>query len=70
MLALPDGRANPDASRSRFNVQKLAEMSRDEKDLAIGRLQQPADSYTKMPPWRAARMTDEAIQAAVKELSQ
>jgi Cytochrome C oxidase, cbb3-type, subunit III len=65
-----DGRANPDASRFRFNVQKLSEMPRDEKDLAITRLQQPSSSSTKMPPWRSARMTDEAIQAAIKELSQ
>jgi hypothetical protein len=65
-----DGRADPQASRNRFNVQKLADMSREEKDLAIARLQQPSTAYTKMPPWRAARMTDEGLQAAIKELSQ
>jgi mono/diheme cytochrome c family protein len=63
-----DGRANPDASKSRFNVKKLAEMPREEKDLAIARLQLPATASTKMPPWRSARMTDEAIQAAIQEL--
>jgi hypothetical protein len=65
-----DGRANPEASRGRFNVQKLTEMSRAEKDLAIMRLKEPSISSAKMPPWRAGRMTDEGMQAAIKELSQ
>jgi hypothetical protein len=63
-----DGRANPDVTRSRFNVQKLDQMSRAEKDVAIDRLQQPATSSSKMPPWRSGHLPDEAIQAAVEEL--
>jgi Cytochrome C oxidase, cbb3-type, subunit III len=63
-----DGRANPDISRGRFNVQKLDQMSRDEKDVAIDRLQQPATSWSTMPPWRSGHLPDEAIQAAIQEL--
>jgi hypothetical protein len=63
-----DGRANPDLNRSRFNVRKLDQMSRDEKDIAIDRLQQPATSSLKMPPWRSGHLPDEAIQAAIQEL--
>jgi mono/diheme cytochrome c family protein len=63
-----DGRADPDLNRSRFNVQKLDQMSRDEKDVAIDRLQQPETSWTKMPPWRSGHLPDEAIQAAIQEL--
>jgi hypothetical protein len=63
-----DGRANPQANRAKFNVQKLSQMSREEKDLAIARIQQPETSYLKMPPWRSGRLTDEAVQAAVTEL--
>ncbi len=63
-----DGRANPDANRSRFNVRKLDEMSRTEKDVAIDRLEQPATSVSKMPPWRSGHLPDEAIQAAIQEL--
>jgi mono/diheme cytochrome c family protein len=63
-----DGRANPGTSRNRFNVQKLDEMSRTEKDVAIDRLEQPATSVSKMPPWRSGHLPDEAIQAAIQEL--
>jgi hypothetical protein len=64
-----DGRANPATGRSHFNVQKLDQMSQDEKALAIHRLQLPADSPQIMPPWRSGRMTDDATQAAIMELS-
>ncbi len=64
-----DGRGNPSVGRSKFNVQKLDQMSRAEKDLAIARLKEPARSAAKMPPWRSGRMTDEAMLAAVMELS-
>jgi hypothetical protein len=63
-----DGRANPTSGRSRFNVQKLDQMSRDEKDLAIQRLQLATGAPLKMPPWRSGRMTDDATQAAISEL--
>lgn len=64
-----DGRSNPAVSRSSFNVKKLAEMSREEKDLAITRLQEPAGSSSVMPPWRAGRLSPEALAAAIAELS-
>ncbi|HEX9296566.1 MAG TPA: c-type cytochrome [Polyangiaceae bacterium] len=63
-----DGRGNPAVGRSRFNVQKLDQMTRAQKDLALARLQEPARSAAKMPPWRSGRMTDEAMQAAIAEL--
>ena len=64
-----DGRANPALNRSKFNVKKLDQMSRGEKDVAIMRLSERDTSALKMPPWRGARMTDAAIQAAKAELS-
>jgi len=63
-----DGRADPALGRARFNVQKLEQMSREEKDLAVVRMQLPASSKLKMPPWRAARLPDDANQAAITEL--
>jgi hypothetical protein len=48
---------------------KLDQMSRAEKDAAIARLMEPAASPAKMPPWRAARMTEAATQAAIAELT-
>jgi hypothetical protein len=63
-----DGRENPDLSRAAFNVKKLAEMSRDEKDLAISRLQEPETSLTRMPPWRAATLPPAELAAAIEEL--
>jgi mono/diheme cytochrome c family protein len=63
-----DGRGNPQVGRSRFNVQKLDQMPRAEKDLAIARLQEPPRAAAKMPPWRSGRMTDEATLSAIAEL--
>jgi cytochrome c553 len=62
-----DGRADPKVSRYKFDVQKLDEMSRVEKDLAILRMHDPP--ATRMPPWRVGRMTPEAIEAATAELA-
>ncbi|HKQ71597.1 MAG TPA: c-type cytochrome, partial [Polyangiaceae bacterium] len=64
-----DGRADPALNRSKFNVQKLDAMPRAERDLAIARLREPETSSLRMPPWRAARMTEQATQAAITELS-
>jgi YVTN family beta-propeller protein len=64
-----DGRGNADVNRAKFDVRKLDQMSRTEKDVAISRLMEPSTSARKMPPWRTARMTDAATQAAVAELS-
>jgi len=63
-----DGRSNPGVSRSSFNVKALAEMSREEKDLAISRMQEPDGSPGKMPPWRASTLPPEALAAAIAEL--
>jgi YVTN family beta-propeller protein len=63
-----DGRGNPDLNRSLFDVRKLDQMSRAEKDVAIARLMEPATSPTRMPPWRAARLPDAATQTAIAEL--
>jgi YVTN family beta-propeller protein len=64
-----DGRGNPEVNRAKFDVRKLDQMSRAEKDVAISRLMEPPTSPGKMPPWRAARMTDAATQVAIIELS-
>ncbi|MEO7669783.1 MAG: hypothetical protein ABIW57_10625 [Polyangia bacterium] len=61
-----DGRSNPDLPRSAFNIKKLDQMPRMEKDLAIARLKAPRD--TRMPPWRVGTMTPDSIQAATLEL--
>jgi len=61
-----DGRPNPELTRSRFDVKKLDQMSRVEKDLAISRMSQPRE--TRMPPWRVGTLTPESIQAATTEL--
>jgi hypothetical protein len=63
-----DGRSNPNVSRSSFNVKALGEMSREQKDLAISRMQEPDGSPGKMPPWRAATLPPAALAAAIAEL--
>jgi hypothetical protein len=63
-----DGRENPDLTRAAFNVKKLSEMSREEKDLAITRLEEPESSVTRMPPWRAATLPPAELAAAIEEL--
>jgi DNA-binding beta-propeller fold protein YncE/mono/diheme cytochrome c family protein len=61
-----DGRSNPDLMRSRFNVKKLDQMSRAEKEWAIGRLTETREA--RMPPWRVGSLTPGSIQAATVEL--
>ncbi|WP_437561747.1 c-type cytochrome [Sorangium sp. So ce542] len=64
-----DGRVNPALSRARFNVKDLDGMSRETKDAAILRLQEPATSPLRMPPWRAADALPPAeLAAAIEEL--
>jgi hypothetical protein len=63
-----DGRGNPNINRTKFDVRKLDQMSRTEKDVAIARLKEPLGSPGRMPPWRTGRMTDAATQAAITEL--
>jgi mono/diheme cytochrome c family protein len=61
-----DGRGNPQLSKNQFNVRKLDEMSRAEKDLAISRINEAG--ATRMPPWRVGTLTPDAIGAALLEL--
>jgi hypothetical protein len=61
-----DGRSDPGLSKSRFNVLKLDEMSKEEKALAVTRINDK--SLTRMPPWRAGDLTPAALQAATLEL--
>jgi hypothetical protein len=64
-----DGRASTAFTRSNFDVKRLAEMTREEKMVAIARLQEPPDSVLHMPPWRAATLPPAAAQAAIDELN-
>jgi mono/diheme cytochrome c family protein len=61
-----DGRGNPQSTKSRFNVRKLDEMSRTEKDLAISRITE--SGLTRMPPWRVGNLTADSLRAATLEL--
>jgi hypothetical protein len=62
-----DGRGEPSLSRNLFNVKALDQMQRSIKDLAIARLKEPLE--TRMPPWRVGSLSEEALQAAIAELS-
>ena len=64
-----DGRGNPELTKHAFNVKALSEMSREEKDMAISRLQEPDGSWLKMPPWRAGILPAAEQQNAIDELS-
>lgn len=55
-------------TRSLFDVSKLDEMSRHEKDEAIRRLTLPASSRLKMPPPRFGALSEAEIAAVVAEL--
>lgn len=61
-----DGRGNPELAKNRFDVLRLDEMSRAQKEQAILRLSATDD--TRMPPWRVGTLTPEGIQAATLEL--
>jgi mono/diheme cytochrome c family protein len=56
-------------TRERFRVDDLANMTAEEKKLAIHRLQLPRDSFRKMPPPRFRELSDAEIQLVVDELS-
>ncbi|XXT24192.1 hypothetical protein WME94_21870 [Sorangium sp. So ce429] len=65
-----DGRGDPALSRATFNVKNLDGMPREVKDRAIVRLQEPATSPLRMPPWRAADALPPAeLAAAIEELN-
>lgn len=57
-------------SRARFDVTKIDQMSRAEKDAAIGRLSAPASSPMLMPPARFGSLSPEEIQTVVDFLKQ
>ena len=57
-------------SRERFLVDKLDQMSKDEKNLAIERLQLPASTRLRMPPMLFRTITDDERQAMIGELLQ
>ena len=54
---------------ARVRVKDLAGMSRNEKDLAIQRLQEPESSVLRMPPWRVGTLPPGELAAAILELS-
>jgi hypothetical protein len=60
-----DGRSDPQLNKSHFNVLKLGEMSRAEKDVAISRI---GDATRPMPPWRVGSLPPQSRQAAIAEL--
>jgi hypothetical protein len=62
-----DGRGNPALTKNAFDVLKLDQLPRAEKDLAIARITD-AKVATRMPPWRVGALTAEAIAAATAEL--
>ncbi len=59
---------DPSLSRARFNVEQLAQLPREEKDLAIQRLQLPPDDRHLMPPARFHELSAAERQLAIAEL--
>jgi len=63
-----NGRLDPTISRSRFDVERLAQLPRDEKDAAIARLRLPAADRHAMPPARFHELSAFERQLAIDEL--
>jgi hypothetical protein len=63
-----NSRLDPSLSRARFNVEQLAQLPREEKDLAIQRLQLPPDDRHLMPPARFHELSAAERQLAIAEL--
>jgi hypothetical protein len=59
---------DPTITRDRFLVDKLDEMSRAEKDLAIERLRPEEHSRLRMPPALFRSITDDERQLMMAEL--
>jgi hypothetical protein len=55
-------------SRERFLVDQLDQMTREEKDLAIQRLQLPDDNRLAMPPVLFRTISDAERQLMINEL--
>jgi hypothetical protein len=64
-----NSRLDQTQSRARFNVEQLGQLSRTEKDLAIARLQLPADDRHAMPPVRFHELSAAERQLAIDELT-
>lgn len=65
-----NGRLDPSLSRARFDVMKLDEMSREEKDEAITRLELPDDAPGKMPPPRFRTLSPDEQALAIDALAE
>jgi hypothetical protein len=63
-----NSRLDPSLSRARFNVEQLAQLPREEKDVAILRLQLPPDDRHLMPPARLHELSAAERQLAIAEL--
>jgi hypothetical protein len=59
---------DPTITREKFLVDQLDQMSRDEKDLAIQRLQLPDDTRKAMPPVLFRTISDDERQSMIVEL--
>ena len=61
-----NSRLDPTITRERFLVDQLDQMSRDEKDLAIARIQTSLDTRLTMPPplFRLPSDADRAVMIA------
>jgi len=65
-----NSRLDQSLSRARFNVMTLDAMSRQEKNLAITRLQLPDDDPGKMPPPRFRTLSADELARVIDTLSQ
>ena len=63
-----NARLDPTISRDRFLIDRLDQMSRDEKDLAIERIQLPLDTRLAMPPPLFRTLTPRERAAMIDEL--
>lgn len=62
-------RLDQSITRAKFDVTKLDTMSKPEKDAVIKRLKLPASDRLHMPPAIMRTLSDEALTAAIAELS-
>jgi hypothetical protein len=64
-----NSRLDPTVSRARFNVEHLDALPREEKDLAIARLQLEDGDVHKMPPVRLHVLSTAERDLAIQELA-
>jgi hypothetical protein len=64
-----NSRLDQTQTRARFNVMTLDAMSRQEKDLAVTRLQLPDDDPLKMPPPRFHTLSADEQALVIEQLS-